>query len=105
MLIPKVKKIRSAKHLDFVRQLPCVICGTKQNIQACHIRSQTGGGTGMKPSDEWTVPMCHRCHAEQHRIGERAFFGDIGKIKALARFIWVNTGNREECMPEVIRYR
>lgn len=27
----------------------------------------------MKPGDEWTIPLCTRHHAEQHRIGEPAF--------------------------------
>lgn len=28
---------------------------------------------GTKPADKWCISLCRDCHAEQHRIGERAF--------------------------------
>jgi hypothetical protein len=28
---------------------------------------------GLKPSDEWTISLCHEHHLEQHAIGEEAF--------------------------------
>ncbi len=34
------------------------------------------GGTGMKPADWWSLPLCggpDGHHAEQHRIGEATF--------------------------------
>ncbi len=37
------------------------------------MRSGTDGGTALKPSDRWSVSLCRTHHAEQHRIGERAF--------------------------------
>jgi len=42
-------------------------------IECAHVRTGTGGGTGLKPSDRWTISLCHLHHAEQHRIGEAAF--------------------------------
>lgn len=31
------------------------------------------GGTSMKPSDIWTIPLCARCHFAQHTMGEETF--------------------------------
>ncbi len=28
---------------------------------------------GLKPSDKWTISLCHQHHVEQHRIGECRF--------------------------------
>lgn len=46
----------------------------------------TDGGTSLKPSDNYTVPLCHKCHQEQHQIGELAFWGSEEKIRALIKF-------------------
>jgi hypothetical protein len=37
------------------------------------VRTGTDGGQGLKPSDRWSISLCRAHHAEQHRIGERAF--------------------------------
>jgi hypothetical protein len=31
------------------------------------------GGISLKPSDQWTVSLCHQHHREQHLVGEKAF--------------------------------
>ena len=65
---------KDAKHLDFIRSLPCCICGNI-NTEAAHIRvgsiSHGKRETGMaeKPSDKWTVPLCNSHHREQHDAG------------------------------------
>lgn len=41
--------------------------------EAAHIRVGTDGGTAMKPSDCYTIPLCSHHHDLQHRIGERTF--------------------------------
>jgi len=35
-------------------------------------------GTGIKPSDEWALPLCHACHMWQHSIGEKPFWESLG---------------------------
>lgn len=61
-------------HLDFIRGLSCVICGSHRAVEACHVRfsdasyAKGNPGIGTKPSDAWTVPMC----AEHHRLGTDA---------------------------------
>ncbi len=40
---------------------------------AHHWRTGTDGGTGLKPSDCYALPLCDRCHREAHQYGERTF--------------------------------
>ena len=65
-------------HRAFVRKHTCIVPGCDQGpIECCHVRAGIDpdgrGGTGLKPHDKWTFPGCHEHHAEQHRIGEKAF--------------------------------
>lgn len=71
---PKTDSRRQVQHLAFVRQLPCVVCGRVAPSEAAHVRTGTDGGTALKPSDRYAVPLCARCHAKQHRIGELTFW-------------------------------
>ena len=64
---------RSPAHRKWVARHACSACGSRAGIECAHVRTGTGGGVGMKPSDRWTISLCRDCHAEQHRIGERAF--------------------------------
>ena len=66
-----------AKRLAFIRTLHCVVCYAPPPSEACHIRMGLGGGVALKPKDLWTLPMCHRCHANSHSgAGEVAFWRD-----------------------------
>jgi hypothetical protein len=66
---------RDNKHLDYIRSLPCCICGDDTSTEAAHIRSASIENgklhTGMaeKPSDKWSVPLCGKHHREQHAFG------------------------------------
>lgn len=42
-------------------------------IECAHVRIGTDGGTGIKPSDRWTISLCKDCHARQHNMGEATF--------------------------------
>ena len=68
---------RRVPHLAFVRLLPCVACGKAAPSDAAHVRTGTDGGTGMRPSDRYAVPLCTACHAKQHRIGELTFWSAL----------------------------
>lgn len=73
---------KDARHLDFIRSLPCCICGDNTATEAAHIRTEHRGHgkryTGMqeKPSDAWTVPLCNKHHREQHEMNEMIFWGN-----------------------------
>ena len=65
--------IKSTKHLNFIRSLPCYI-SEQTPSQACHIRILSDGGTGLKPSDYYTLPFIHQYHKMQTDIGEQTFY-------------------------------
>jgi hypothetical protein len=65
---------RRGRHLAFVRQLPCVACGRAAPSEAAHVRSGSDAGSGMKPSDRYSLPLCTDCHALQHQFGELRFW-------------------------------
>jgi hypothetical protein len=92
--------IRSPAHLKFVRGFCCSVavkhgdsCGGK--IEAAHVRIGTDGGTSLKPSDCWALPLCSVHHAEQHRIGERSFETKYSiNMKSLAEKLWKASKHR-----------
>jgi len=57
---------QSKKYIEWVRTLPCSICG--QPAEVHHIKG-TGhmSGAGLKSPDWATMPLCHSHHAEMHR--------------------------------------
>lgn len=81
----KEKKIRSRKHLDKVRKLPCLVCGSPAPNHAHHIQFSEHRGFGQKVGDQYTVPLCGTCHHELHvtQEGERLYWAFAG-IDALA---------------------
>lgn len=70
------------EHLKFIRSLPCLVCGTRKDVQAAHIRAAHAGygkrstGAGEKPSDCWVLPVCAEHHAEQHLLPELTFWSN-----------------------------
>lgn len=96
--MPQRKKPeRNKDHLEFIRQLPCLVCGDNTSTEAAHIRSGTDGGMGMKPSDKFVIPMCHTCHAMQHNYGERVYWGQfhISPLEVAAE-LWQASGDYDE---------
>jgi hypothetical protein len=100
----KEKKKRSNKHLRFVASLPCMLCGARE-VQAAHIRTGNNAGVGMKSGDDCVVPLCIRCHAEQHSMSEKKFWGkNLDKAQALAKKLYRLTGKEEAAVLAVIRW-
>jgi len=64
----------SARHLAWLRTLPCVVpdCPNPR-IEAHHIRTAANSGIGLKPKDEFAVPCCVEHHREYHNHGKRTF--------------------------------
>ncbi|WP_289337808.1 hypothetical protein [Acinetobacter baumannii] len=66
--------MRSTKRLNEIRALPCVRCGYP-NSQAAHSNSaKHGKSRGIKASDQFTIPLCFKCHSQFDRfeLGNRA---------------------------------
>ena len=54
--------MRDPKRLAAVRKLPCVKCGQSPS-QAAHSNwSEHGKGRGIKADDQFTIPLCVKCH-------------------------------------------
>lgn len=62
----RVRPTRSRSYLDWVKKLPCVVCG--QQADDPHHRHGSGWSSGMgsKASDLWTIPLCRPHHDELH---------------------------------------
>lgn len=66
-------KVRSKAHRDWVSSHRCCVPGcTDMPIDCAHVRRAANAGTGFKPSDAFTVSLCHAHHMESHR-GEQTF--------------------------------
>lgn len=74
-------------HRAWVRRHHCCVPGCQAvPIECAHVRSDTDGGMGLKPSDKWVVSLCAAHHRQQHQIGERGFEAKHRiDLKALAR--------------------
>jgi hypothetical protein len=76
-------RIEDRNHLAFIRGLPCVVCGTRRNVEAAHIRMGSAlygkrqAGMGEKPDDKFATPLCPKHHDEQHSMNEAAFWSAL----------------------------
>jgi hypothetical protein len=103
----KRKYIRDEKHRRFIASLPCIITG-KSDVQCAHIRKGNHGGAGLKPSDEYCVPLCVSQHSYQGDIGEVAFwypYGGYIRASELALELYACTGNREKALEVIARWK
>ncbi|UYZ80278.1 hypothetical protein [Moraxella bovis] len=63
--------------LNRIKSLPCVQCHAPPPSDPCHANwGEFGKGMGTKSDDEYTIPLCRKCHQEldtyQGRNRERA---------------------------------
>jgi hypothetical protein len=71
--------------------LPCISCGTNQCVEDAHMRSGNGAGVALKSADDCVLPLCRKCHTEQHKVNERQFWDNIGgygKYNVLSRMLY-----------------
>jgi hypothetical protein len=104
---PDARKLKD--HLHIVHALPCVVCGSRERIEAAHLRmadierGKDYTAKGKKPSDKWITPLCARHHREgpdaQHNGSERAFWERHGIDPiTLCQRLWEATGDLEAMM-------
>lgn len=56
---------RDNKRLDAIRKMICCECGADAPSQAAHSNFGIHGkARGMKADDRYTLPLCHKCHAD-----------------------------------------
>ncbi len=102
MLRQRSPRQKKPNHLAFIRCLPCIACHSRQNIQAAHIRmasllhGKRSTGVGEKSSDQWTLPLCASCHADQHSGSESAFWRGHGiNPFDMAACIYLHSGDED----------
>jgi len=66
---PKMKRWESANYLAFVRQLPCVVTGQTEGVEAHHVIGHGLSVMGSKANDAMAFPLCHDAHMELHNKG------------------------------------
>jgi hypothetical protein len=63
------RRVRDKAHLRAVAKQPCLVCGRSPS-QAHHLKFQEPRGLGLKPSDEFAVPLCRLHHRSLHDAGD-----------------------------------
>jgi hypothetical protein len=97
-MLEKPVRIRSLEHLKHVRTFSCVACKAPGPSTAHHLTIAQPKARGLKAGDQWSLPLCDRCHKELHARGdERAYWADIGIDPiSLAESLWANSPAFEE---------
>ena len=69
------KRWESREYREWLKMMfPCMIKGCHHRAEeAHHVKGQTDGGMGRKPSDWWCVPLCASHHRDLHQRGEWSF--------------------------------
>lgn len=97
---------RSQAHCNFVRSHYCCVPGcASQPIEVAHVRNGSGAGVGQKPDDWHTISLCRDHHAEQHRVGERAFEKRHGIEMAVLAEEFVRTSPKRHEIEQVRKER
>jgi len=100
LAIATPRRYRNRRHLRYVMQQPCLVCGRKPS-DPHHLRYLQPRALGRKASDEFAVPLCRVHHRAAHRASdERAWWqaAGIDPIK-IARKLWKHTRVEEGQMP------
>jgi hypothetical protein len=101
-------RVKSPRHLDFIRGLPCLVCHDNTSTEAAHVRFSCEGkrqtGKAEKPDDKWTVPLCGRHHRDQHEMrgtdeltGEKVYWLTVGIDPiAISKDLYAVSGDHAE---------
>jgi len=114
LAIPKVMKHKprkregmSEKHLEMIRQLPCVVTG-RRPVEAHHLLRGPSvvRGIGIKAEDKWAIPVHPEVHHEIHALGnDQAYLEKHGiNGTSLAQDLWNMSGDFTAMSRIVERY-
>jgi hypothetical protein len=102
----KQPTVRSKKHRMWISTLPCCVCRVEGITQAAHIRTGNGAGMGLKSGDNHVLPLCIRCHAEQHRYSEKKYWGVwLEDAQTLANVLFVKSGDTDYAIKMIERFQ
>ena len=102
---PKPKSYRNADYLKFIRSKLCLICHRK--AVAAHVRDLAfGGGTGLKPPDYCSVPLCvtHHNHLDTEHVKDFEFLHNIDLKLEIIRLMmeYIESKRKKTCCPHRI---
>ena len=67
------QKFSSKKYLDYIRNKPCIVCGS-QPCDPDHLEARGMGGANKDGYKDYTcVPLCRYHHTERHSTGNNYF--------------------------------
>lgn len=105
--IPRKREGMSEKHLEMIRQLPCVVTG-RRPVEAHHLLRGPGivRGMSIKAQDRWAIPVHVEIHREIHKLGNDEAYLDKHGINgtALAQDLWNVSGDFTAMSRIVERY-
>jgi hypothetical protein len=86
------KRHRNKAHLLYVAQQPCLVCARKPS-DPHHLRFMQPRALGLKPSDEFAVPLCRMHHRQAHHAGDERKWWESASIDpvTVARSLWEQT--------------
>lgn len=99
LAMPKIKNYRNPAYLKFIRSKRCIVCNQADKIHAHH-EGFKQSGTGTKPPDVWTLPLCWKCHRLRHDKGFASFWQPINldirmeMLKFINEFLYLNEGKK-----------
>ena len=96
------KKTSDPQYVQFIYFQPCIVPGcASRRIEPHHWQNKQNHGTGLKPGDEWCVPLCLKHHHELHEHGRESFwklhFGEKDMEKTISKIIRELRKKHEEC--------
>ena len=98
----RLTRAKNEAHLAFIRGLPCCSCRNNIETEAAHIRAgnreygKRPTGKSEKPDDLWVLPLCGRCHREQHGASEVDYWSNKGiNPWDLALRLFASSGDHE----------
>lgn len=73
ILLPKSPPLRDETHLRRVSEMACLVTNRPGPCDPHHIKIGWYA-KGIKPPDDWTVPLLHAEHVRLHNVGEKTYW-------------------------------
>lgn len=70
MSLQKQKPFRSKQYLAYIRRLPCCVTGETPS-DPHHILGTKSAGMGIKPGDDFCIPLSRSMHTQLHKDPKR----------------------------------
>ncbi len=97
---PRKREGDSRDHLDFIKSLPCLVCGSRHNVDPHHLlkADDLPKGMGRRNLDRYAIPLCRRDHDALHAKGDEAAYFASKQIdyRSIPGFLWAISGDQEQ---------